>query len=61
MNRERAARCRRCGAELDPMTDDTERELCIDCAEEVEDEEYYEEYQDADELDSMLGAYEGDW
>jgi len=43
------------------MTDDIERELCIDCAEEVEDEEYYEEYQDADELDSMLGEYEGDW
>jgi len=43
------------------MTDDLERELCIDCAEDVEDGKYYEEIQDADELDSMLGEYEGDW
>lgn len=42
------------------MIDDTEKELCINCAEEVEDEEC-EEIQDEDELDSMLGAYEGDW
>lgn len=60
MSEQKTAHCRRCGEELDPMTDDTERELCIDCAEEVEDEEY-EKVQDADELDSMIGAYEGDW
>lgn len=60
MSGQGTAHCRRCGAELDPMIDDTEKELCINCAEEVEDEEC-EEIQDEDELDSMLGAYEGDW
>ena len=61
MNREMTVRCRRSGAELDPRIDDLEGGLCNGCSEEVEDEEYYEGYQDADGLDSMLGDYEGDW
>jgi len=55
------AQCRRCGGELDPMIDDVERRLCNSCLQEIEDENHYEEYQDEDELDSMLEAYEGDW
>ena len=47
--------------QLDPMIDDIEERLCSDCLKELKEEEYYEEYQDADELDSMLGEYEGDW
>jgi len=61
MSGEKKVRCRRCGAELDTVTDDLEERLCADCSEELEEEEYYEETQDADELDSMLGEYKGDW
>jgi len=61
MSGERRVHCRRCGVELDPNVDDVEEELCANCSEELEDQEYYEEIQDADELDSMLGEYEGDW
>jgi len=45
--------CKGCGKwfEEDELNEDG---LCEDC-------EYYEEEQDADELDSMLGEYEGDW
>jgi len=62
MSGEKKVRCRRCGVELYAVTDDLEERLCADCPEELEEEEeYYEETQDADELDSMLGEYEGDW
>ena len=61
MSGEKRVCCRRCGAELGPATDDLEERLCADCSEELEEEEYYEETQDADELDSMLGEYKGDW
>lgn len=54
-------RCRQCGVELDPENDDLKERLCKDCSEELEDEEYQEDHQDADELDSMIGEYEGDW
>lgn len=61
MNQAMKAQCRRCGGELDPMIDDVERRLCNSCLQEIEDENHYEEYQDEDELDSMLETYEGDW
>lgn len=46
--------CKGCGRWVDEDELLNEDELCEDC-------EYYEEEQDADELDSMLEAYEGDW
>lgn len=43
------------------MTDDLEEILCADCSAELKEEEEYEKIQEADELDSMVGEYEGDW
>jgi len=61
MSGQRTAHRRRCGEELNPMTDDLEEILCADCSAELKEEEEYEKIQEADELDSMVGEYEGDW
>lgn len=60
MNPGMEAQCRRCGAKLEPVIDDFERRLCNRCLQEIEDENCYEERQDPDELELMLGAYEDD-